>query len=74
VVSLLLPSVVKPGAAFLPAFPPSAPPSPGAADAAPALANIAAGIAATASTIAKLFLRTSFSFRLGLQVAALRPR
>ncbi len=69
-VSLLLPSVVKPGSAFLSAFPPSAPPSPEAAEAAPALANIAAGIATTASTIANLFLHTSFSFRLGLRVAS----
>ncbi len=57
-VSLLLPSVVKPGSAFLPTFPPS----PGAADAAPAEAAIAAGTNAAASTIANLFLRTSFSF------------
>jgi hypothetical protein len=69
VVSLLLPSVVKPGAAPLVAFPPSALPPPGAADAAPAEANIAAGTNATASTIANLFLRTSFSFLLVVNVA-----
>ncbi len=61
-VSLLLPSVVKPGSAVLVAFSPSAPPSPGAADAASTEAAIAAGTNAAASTIANLFLHTSFSF------------
>jgi hypothetical protein len=58
--SLLLPCVVKPGAAFLAAFSCSPSLLTGAADAAPAEAAIVAGI----NAIASLFLDTSFSFLL----------